>query len=298
MKYAVVIPAKNEEQALPVVLESLVQQTMPPQLVVVVDDGSDDNTSGVVKRYGKVNRFVRYIRTERAEQKYALGGKVVKVFHEGLAHVKQLCPTCDFVVKMDADVEFSPTLFEKLANRVTHQGPFGIMSCTPFQVIDGERVPVHSPVWHTNGDFKVYHSKCLEQMGGLREDLGWDCADNIVAMELGWRTIVFRDLFYQQDRPIGRDSIKKGRIRQGIGAYKLRYSFCYILLKMLHDLFVKPYISGSFLYLKGYFRGRHKYPGRTLTPKQGRRLRKLLWHSFFSRVKHREFSLIQKSSIT
>lgn len=295
VKYAVVIPAKNEAQNLPAVLESLVQQTLLPQLVVVVNDASQDQTPAVIERYSKVHPFIVCLNRDAKNVHYSLGGKVVEVFHEGWAYVLNSCKLCDYIVKMDADVEFQPTLFEKISNRIKQKGPFGIVSCTPYVEEGGERKPIHSPVWHTNGDFKVYAMACLQQMGGLKTDLGWDCADNIVAMELGWRTKVFRDLHYKQDRPIGRNSVKKGRVRQGIGAYKLRYSGLYIFIKLLHDLFVRPYVVGSFLYLKGYFRGRKKYPGRTLTKKQGRRLRQLLWKSFFNRFRSREFALLQKS---
>jgi len=295
MKYAVVIPAKNEAQTLPVVLESLAQQTLLPQLVVVVNDASEDLTGAVIDRYTKLYPFIVCLNRQAKDGHYSLGGKVVEVFHEGWAMVLKNCPECDFVVKMDADIEFQPALFEKIRNRIRKQGPFGIVSCTPYEEIEGKRHFIHSPDWHTNGDFKVYATDCLQQMGGLKTDLGWDCADNIIAMEKGWRTLVFRDLFYKQDRPIGRDSIKKGRVRQGIGAYKLRYSGVYILVKLLHDLFMKPYFVGSFLYLKGYFRGRKKYPGHTLTKKQGQRLRQLLWKSFFHRFRSREFTLLQKS---
>jgi glycosyltransferase involved in cell wall biosynthesis len=294
VKYAVVIPAKNESQTLPVVLESLVQQTLLPQLVVVVNDASEDNTGAVVERYSKVYPFIMCLNRHAKDVHYSLGGKVVEVFHEGWAIVLKKCPDCDFIVKMDADIEFQPALFEKINNRIRKQGPYGIVSCTPYLETDGKRKLIHSPVWHTNGDFKMYASECLQQMGGLKTDLGWDCADNIIAMEMGWRTIVFRDLYYKQERPIGRDSIKKGIVRQGIGAYKLRYSGMYIFFKLVHDLFAKPYFAGSFLYLKGYFRGRKKYPGRTLTERQGRHLRKLLWKSFFKRFTQRQFALMQK----
>ncbi|MBE0652690.1 MAG: hypothetical protein IH594_02760, partial [Bacteroidales bacterium] len=130
-------------------------------------------------------------------------------------------------------------------------------------------------------------------IGGLKQDLGWDTADNIVAMEKGWKTKVFRDVTYQQLRPIGRFSKRDGFVRQGLGAYKLRYSKFYMTIKVLHDMVKRPYFINGIYYLKGYFRASGKYPQRTLTRSQGKILRKLLWQSMFKRLKNRDFMIFQ-----
>lgn len=49
---AVVIPAFDAAAFLPVALQSLQQQTLPPAEVVVVDDGSTDDTAAVAGRFG------------------------------------------------------------------------------------------------------------------------------------------------------------------------------------------------------------------------------------------------------
>lgn len=48
---AVVIPAYNAEHSLPLCLEALTSQQMPPQEIVVVDDGSTDGTAAVAKSF-------------------------------------------------------------------------------------------------------------------------------------------------------------------------------------------------------------------------------------------------------
>ncbi|MGH9025725.1 MAG: glycosyltransferase [Acidimicrobiia bacterium] len=51
-RVAVVIPARNEERSLPVLLEALAAQTRPPDEVVVVDDSSSDATARVAAEGG------------------------------------------------------------------------------------------------------------------------------------------------------------------------------------------------------------------------------------------------------
>jgi glycosyltransferase involved in cell wall biosynthesis len=298
MQYVIIIPAKNEELNLPLVLNSLVKQTLPPRMAVVVDDHSTDNTPAITQAYRNKHPFIQYLKKEGKQNTYQLGGKVVGVFHYGLEHIKHQGIDFDYVIKMDADIQFDAGLFEQLAKRTQHMEEYGILSCTPYVEKNGQRTPIHSPLWHTNGDFKMYKTQCLGQIGGLIPQLGWDCADNIMAMEQGWRTWVFRDLFYRQNRPIGRNSLKKGIVRQGVGAYKLRYSLLYVLAKIVHDAFKPPYLISGVYYLHGCLKSFfHRYT-RTITKKQGKMLRALLWQSMWARLKNKEFQIFQSQFIS
>ena len=51
-KLSVIIPARNEEKNLPVILSSLIKQTYQPFEIIVVDDGSVDQTQAVSESYG------------------------------------------------------------------------------------------------------------------------------------------------------------------------------------------------------------------------------------------------------
>lgn len=52
LKVGVIIPARNEESNLPLLLESLQMSEIGPSQVLVVDDGSTDNTPAIALRYG------------------------------------------------------------------------------------------------------------------------------------------------------------------------------------------------------------------------------------------------------
>ncbi len=60
-KISVVIPTFNAAQYLPAAIESVLNQDYKNVEILVVDDGSSDDTASVVGRYGK---FVEYIRLE------------------------------------------------------------------------------------------------------------------------------------------------------------------------------------------------------------------------------------------
>jgi glycosyltransferase involved in cell wall biosynthesis len=63
MDVSVVIPSYNRADLLPFTLDAVLAQTLPPREVIVVDDGSQDNSLAVLARY---QPKVRVIRIENA----------------------------------------------------------------------------------------------------------------------------------------------------------------------------------------------------------------------------------------
>ena len=59
MRVSVVIPCYRQAHYLPTAVESALAQTYPNVEVIVVDDGSDDDTAAVAARYGGRVRYVR-----------------------------------------------------------------------------------------------------------------------------------------------------------------------------------------------------------------------------------------------
>lgn len=92
------IPTYNRAVYLAGALESVLGQTRPPDEVIVVDDGSTDETPSVVRRFGEA---VRYLRQENA------GPSVARNLGMGSARG-------DYVALLDSDDEWLPTFLEAL----------------------------------------------------------------------------------------------------------------------------------------------------------------------------------------
>ena len=293
MKYVIVIPAKNEEASIANTLESVARQTTPPELCVVMDDGSDDSTPDIIGRYAQDYPFIRHQRLED-KGSYSLGGHVVAVFNRGKEYIDSLGVDYDFIIKMDADLSFDSDIMATLAERLSGDDQWGVISGTPYYYEGDRKIYEISPEWHSHGQFKVYRKAFLDDIGGIPQSLGWDSADNILAMEKGWKTKALRDVHYQMARKVGgKSSLKKGRINHGIGSYLLGYNFGYFLLKATHDLFKPPLVLGSLYMTYGYFKALLTRKGRLLNKQQAAILRSLLWDSFFSRLKNKDFILFQ-----
>ncbi|WP_428662829.1 glycosyltransferase family 2 protein [Reyranella sp.] len=59
MSVGVVIPTYNRAALLPATLDAVLAQTLPPDEIIVVDDGSQDDTDAVLRRYASKVRHVR-----------------------------------------------------------------------------------------------------------------------------------------------------------------------------------------------------------------------------------------------
>lgn len=57
VKISVIIPAYNGDRFLAEAIESVLQQTEPDWEIIIVDDGSTDQTASVAQQYGKTVRY-------------------------------------------------------------------------------------------------------------------------------------------------------------------------------------------------------------------------------------------------
>lgn len=95
---SVIIPARNEEDRLAVLLNSIVQQNYANLEVIVVDDGSEDNTSAVAESFrDKISRL-KVIRPQIEE------GWCGKNFALTMGF-RAVSPECDWLLFIDADCE-------------------------------------------------------------------------------------------------------------------------------------------------------------------------------------------------
>jgi len=107
---AVVVPVWQEAEALPQLLRSLQEQTMPPQRLVVADGGSTDDTRAVAGQWG---------------------AEVVACTRRGRGcQIAQALPRCleDIIVIAHADMIFPPLALARIADWM-HQHPECVGGC-------------------------------------------------------------------------------------------------------------------------------------------------------------------------
>ena len=118
LSYTVITPARDEAENLPRLAAGLAAQTVLPAAWVIVDNGSTDGTLELASELAREHSWVTVLTIE-VEDTPTRAGPTVQAFQLGLA---SLGPRPDIVVKLDADVSFSPDYFARLLapSRPTH----------------------------------------------------------------------------------------------------------------------------------------------------------------------------------
>ena len=102
IRYSVVIPAYNAAAFIGNAIESVLAQTCKPLEVIVVDDGSSDNTPAIVESYGDPVRLIRQTNS---------GPGAARNHGVRLA-------TGDFIGLLDADDTWLPDKIERQAELI------------------------------------------------------------------------------------------------------------------------------------------------------------------------------------
>lgn len=100
MRIATVIPAWNRADTIGRAIASAIAQTLPPEEIIVVDDGSDDETRDVVSHIAETERRVRLITLESR-------GGACKARNAGVAASK-----ADWIAFLDSDDIWLPSKLE------------------------------------------------------------------------------------------------------------------------------------------------------------------------------------------
>jgi 4,4'-diaponeurosporenoate glycosyltransferase len=119
--FSIIIPARNEERTLPYLLESLKIQTLSPQEIILVNDGSSDATEEVAKSYG-----VRIIPAPTKPKGWS--GKSWACWKGARAASGRV------LLFLDADVRLAPTAIARLWSTYERDG--GLVSVQPYHVVE------------------------------------------------------------------------------------------------------------------------------------------------------------------
>ena len=252
-----ITPVRNEAAHIVRTARAVEAQTRPPDLWLVVDDGSDDATPDLLRRLAAELPFLRVLTTPRGHtqagpDRLALAAEA-RAFNWALAQVD--LDGFTHIGKLDGDIELPQDYFERLMERFEADAELGIAGGMLLEP-DGEgwkreRVPEY----HVRGALKLYTRPCFDAIGGIEERLGWDTIDETYARLRGFQTRSFGDLVARHHRPEATaDGALRGRARHGQCAYILHYGLLWVALRSLKEARSWPVgiSGGAFMY--GYLR--------------------------------------------
>jgi len=252
-KYCLITPCRNEAKYSPQTIESVVRQSIPPALWVIVDDGSTDDSPKILEEYARTFHFLKVVRRpDRGCRR--VGGGVIEAFNDGLSVVD--LQDFEFICKLDLDLALPPTYFETLIRRMEDDPRLGTCSGKPFFYGNGRKHDEVCGDENSVGMTKFYRRSCFEQIGGFVSEVMWDGIDCHRCRMLGWKAASFSDpeLRFEHLRPMGssQTGIWHGRKRHGEGQYFMGTGPIYLAASALYRLGSRPRILGSLAIVWGY----------------------------------------------
>ncbi len=251
-----VTPARNEAAHLGRTIRSVAAQTCPPDLWLIIDDGSSDETPRILGRLADEVPFVRIMQAPQAgqagEDRLTLAAEA-RAFNLALASAD--LGEFTHIGKLDADVELPADYFEHLLGCFEADPELGIAGGTLLEQGGRGWHPTKVPSYHVRGALKLYSRECYAAIGGVEERLGWDTIDETYARMRGFTTRSVPDLLARHHRPVGtRSGALRGRARHGQCAYILRYGAWWVALRSLKVACSRPYGASGLAFLYGYLR--------------------------------------------
>src|SRR4051794_17839746 len=155
----------NEEELLPRMLASLERQLRFPELLLLVDDGSDDRSSEIAGAFAAQHAYARvFTRARRPESADRLGRAAELIaFQSALGHLESDELRFDVYAKLDADLELPPDYFARVMHAFETEPRVGIAG-SQLSLPRAGRAPrlERSQPWHVRGATKFYRRECLD----------------------------------------------------------------------------------------------------------------------------------------
>ena len=254
-QYVVISPCRNEASYIRQTLESVVKQSIPPTLWIIVDDGSTDETPKILSDYASRFAFIKIVsRSDRGARR--VGPGVIEAFYDGF---RQIDIPYTFLCKLDMDLDLPLRYFERLIELMELEPRLGTVSGKAFYHDNKtgnvvlEQIRDHVSLGMT----KFYRRECFDQIGGFVREVMWDGIDCHRARMFGWiaGSVDEPELRFEHLRPMGssEQDIHRGRRRHGYGQYFMGTSLSFITASALSRITVQPRVIGSMMMWWGYF---------------------------------------------
>src|SRR5690242_4850604 len=103
--YIIISPCRNEAAYMRQTLDSVINQSIPPAKWIIVDDGSTDETSAILREYQQKHEWIEVVtRNDRGHR--SVGPGVVEAFYSGYATINP--DDYGYLCKLDLDLRLPP----------------------------------------------------------------------------------------------------------------------------------------------------------------------------------------------
>lgn len=281
MNFYIVIPAHNEQDTIGITLDSLINQTLQPKQIVVVDDNSTDSTAKIISQFTAKHDWISLIENSSTKE-HLPGSKIINAFYKGF---KTLDNNYDIICKYDADLIFPSNYLEVLASHYKSDERLGMIAGHCYIENNGKwELENLTGKDHIRGALKSYRKECFLEIGKLKPAMGWDTIDELLALFYNWTFRTDETLKVKHLKPTGITYNKSSKYLQGEAWYKLRFGFVLTFLASAK----LAYRKGSFKYFRnyisGYLKAKNSKADYLITSEQGKFIRNFRWKQMLKKL--------------
>ena len=274
MNYYIVIPTYNEEKFIALTLQSIVEQTVLPSKVVVVNDGSTDKTVEIVNSFVEKYSFIAEV-NKSSDAIHLPGSKVIQAFQKGL---ETLDDNYDIMVKIDADLIFPSNYFETIIQHFQSDERIGMVGGFCYIEKNGDWILENlTDKDHIRGALKAYRKEAFKEIGGLKPAMGWDTVDELLCKFYNWKVVTDESLHVKHLKPTGASYNKAARYKQGEAFYSLGYGFFITAIASLKLALRKGKPLLFMDYIKGFWKAKAAKKPLLVTDEQAKFIRNYRW---------------------
>lgn len=173
-RLSVVIPAYNRAQVIGETLHSLLVQTLPADEIIVVDDGSTDNTAGVAARFGEPVRVIHRVHAGPAAARNtglaASTGEFVHFFDsDDLAAPNKHAVQVEALKRTGADIAIGPWVKGRFSNKL-FRSENHVLQQLGLPKVDS-LVKALLTYWSFVPHSALFRRRAVEAVGGFEESL-------------------------------------------------------------------------------------------------------------------------------
>ena len=283
LRYAIIMPAHNEEHFLAQSLNSVINQSLLPTKIIVVNDNSTDKTEAIIDAFTDNTPFVEKLNTFSSTE-HIPGSKVINAFNKGLEILRL---DYDFIVKLDADIILPNHYFKTIAKIFEMRPKVGIAGGFAYEQEVSGMWKLNHPMNkdHVRGAFKAYSQDCFKAIGGLKNAMGWDTVDELLAKYHGYTIYTDNSLKTKHLRPLGKAYDTKATQLQGKAMYTMRYGFLITIIASVKMAWKQQKVKVFIDNCKGYLNAKKDKSPFLVSKKEGIFIRKLRWRNIKAKIK-------------
>lgn len=177
--YSVIIPCKNGQETIARTLRSLINQSLPPNQIIVVDDASNDQTPQILKQFEHINII-------RLNHKYPKNfNRVPKLVNIGISKIE---PRCEYLMLSGDDSVYPENYVETLLKRLQRN--------PTLRIVSGNLKESGTPSVAPQGSGRVFKMAWLEQHLPFPVSCTWESGILFKALMDGGAIECFNDITF------------------------------------------------------------------------------------------------------